>query len=95
MVTNAVRMWGKENSYLLLAGMLICAVTMEISTEAPQKAETRTSLWPIHLSGTYQKDSKSIHHRSLHIHVDFYTNHNGKCNQSRCLWTDEWIKKVL
>ena len=34
-------MWGKENAGVLLVGMKTVAVTMENSTEVPQKIKTR------------------------------------------------------
>jgi hypothetical protein len=38
------RMQGKRNTYTLLMGMLIRVATVEISTEVPQKAKSRTAI---------------------------------------------------
>jgi hypothetical protein len=78
-------------------GMQISTTTIESSLEIPQKLKIELSYDPvIALLGIYPKECKSGYSRDtcalMFITALFTTAKFSK--QTRCLTTDEWIKKM-
>ena len=79
----------------LLVGMSTATTTMENSMEVPQKTKYRTTVWssnptPGHIS---RQNFHSKRHMHLHVIAVLFTTANT-WKQSKCLLTDERIKKM-
>ena len=85
-----VKMYRKGNPPTLLVGMQAGAAALENSMELPHKVKNRATL------GIYTKDTDVVNGRGTctPMFIAAMSTIGKLWNESRCLSTDEWIKKM-
>ena len=89
------RMWRERSIPILLVAMWIGVATMENNMEIPWKPKNRATIWPSNPTPGHISREKHVSKGYMHSNIYCSTIAIAKaCKQPKCLFTDEWIRKM-